>query len=101
MIDAMTEIRNYTARETLISFKQNNMLNNAVLFQFSVTGEAINHIEGDILGKYDYPWHKVRSFRNLVAHEYFNIKLEAVWKIVELELPALQKKVEQILKNEF
>ena len=28
--------------------------------------------------EYEYPWYKVRSFRNMIALEYFNIKLAAV-----------------------
>jgi uncharacterized protein with HEPN domain len=65
------------------------------LFQFSVIGEAIIHIESSILDKYDYPWHKVRSFRNLISHEYFNIKLEAVWELIIADLPELK----QVIKN--
>ncbi len=41
-------------------------------FQFSVIAEVINHVDSNFLVKYDYPWHKVRSFRNLISHKYFN-----------------------------
>ena len=64
-------------------------------------GEAIIHVEDEKLDKYDYPWHKVRSFRNIIAHKYFNIKLAAVWAIIQNDLPELKKVVEQILENEF
>ena len=64
-------------------------------------GEAIDHVEDVKLNKYDYHWHKVRSFRNLIAHEYFNIKLTAVWEIIENDLPELLKVVNQIIANEF
>jgi len=73
----------------------NEILSSAVLFQFSVIGEAIIHIESSILDKYDYPWHKVRSFRNLISHEYFNIELEAVWEIIIADLSELK----QVIKN--
>lgn len=99
--NAILEIERYTNREDEKSFSENNMLNNAVLFQFSIIGEAVNHVNEDLLKKYEYPWYRVRSFRNLIIHEYFNIKLSAVWNIIVNDLPDLKEYIEQILDNEF
>lgn len=99
--EAIIAIQNYVAHETKESFCVNNLLHDAVLFQFTVIGEAIIHVDNDKLDKYDYPWYKVRSFRNLIAHEYFNIKLIAVWQIIENDLPELKELVLKILANKF
>lgn len=101
IVEAIAEIQKYVLAESVTSFCQSGLLHDAVLYQFSVIGEAIIHIEGEKLDKYDYPWHKARSFRNMIAHEYFNIKLIAVWAIIQNDLPELNKVVEQILANEF
>ncbi len=101
VIEAIDVIESFVKDETLLSFCENSLVNNAILFQFSVIGEAINHVEQIKLEKYDYPWHKVRSFRNLIAHEYFNIKLGAVWIIIETELPKLRLIINEMLRNEF
>ena len=53
------------------------------------------------LDKYIYPWYKVKSFRNMIAHEYFNIKLPAVWHIIEKDLQELKGVIQTILNNEF
>ncbi len=98
---AITEIEQYTKGANCDSFCLNNILHDAVLLKFIVIGEAINHVESEILEKYDYPWYKVRSFRNLIAHEYFNIKLEAVWQIIENNLPELKDVIQIILRNEL
>ena len=82
-------------------FMNDQLLASAVLYQFSIIGEAINHIDREILGKYHYPWHKVRSFRNLISHAYFQIKLDAVWEIIQNDLPELKQLIETILKREF
>lgn len=99
--EAITAIQNYVANETGESFCENNLLHDAVLFQFTIIGEAIINVDNDILEKYDYPWYKVRSFRNLIAHEYFNIRLTAVWQIITLDLPVLKEILQIIVKNEF
>ena len=101
IVEAIDEIQRYVLNETGISFCQSNIIHNAALFQLSVIGEAINLMEDEKLEKYDYPWHKVRPFRNLIAHEYFNIKLNAVWQIIKNDLPTLKTVVYQILASEF
>lgn len=64
-------------------------------------GEAVVHIETDLLAKFDYPWYKVRSFRNMIAHEYFNIKMSAVWEIIKIDIPQLKDIINSILEKEF
>lgn len=98
---AIDVIKKYAANETVGTFCEKSLIHDAVLFRFSVIGEAFNQVEGEMLEKYDYPWHKVRSFRNLIAHEYFNIKLPSVWQIIQSDLPELKKVVQVIIKNEF
>ena len=82
-------------------FTNDQLVSSAVLFQFSVIGEAITHINMDLLKKFEYPWHKARSFRNLISHAYFQIKLDAVWDIIENDLPELKQLIETILIQEF
>lgn len=101
ILNAIDSIEKHVKDEDEKSFCQNEILNNAVLFQFTVIGEAIVHVENEKLNKYDYPWFKIRAFRNMIAHEYFNIKLIAVWKIIKHDMAQLKLVVEQILQNEF
>ena len=98
---AVDEIETFTHNVNSEEFLNNPILSSAVLFQFSVIGEAVIYIESSLLDKYKYPWYRVRAFRNLISHEYFNIKLEAVWEIVVHDLPELKQVVHAILANEF
>lgn len=98
---AIKSIELYVAGENNSTFNNTPMLHDAVLLQFVIIGEAIVHVEVELLDKYDYPWYKVSSFRNMIAHEYFNIKLSAVWKIIETDLAELKKTITTILKMEF
>ncbi len=98
---SILEIESYTQNVSKDDFLNDQLLSSAVLFQFSVIGEAVIHIEPSLLGKYEYPWYRVRAFRNLISHEYFQIKLLAVWDIVVNDLPKLKEQIEVILKNEL
>lgn len=101
IFQSILAIEHYAKDADVNRFCENPMLHDAILFQFTVIGEAINHVENQKLAKYAYPWYKVRSFRNLIAHEYFNIKLTAVWYIIESELPRLKATIAEMLEKEF
>jgi uncharacterized protein with HEPN domain len=98
---AIFEIERFTIGSSEIKFEKDEMLASAVLFQLSIIGEAIIHVDQALLEKYDYPWFKVRAFRNLVTHEYFDIRLASVWKIVEKDLSEFKRTIEKIIENEF
>jgi len=42
-------------------------------------------------------WSDAISFRNVLAHQYFGVDDEAVWTVVEHDLPALKQKVQDVL----
>ena len=101
ILKAIISIENFINDYSEGKFLSDSLISSAVLFQFSMIGEAIIYVDESILNKYEYPWYKIRAFRILIAHEYFNIKLSAVWRIIKEELPKLKALVELILKNEF
>jgi uncharacterized protein with HEPN domain len=101
ILNAVRAIQKYSIATDKASFCINSLIQDAILYQFTVIGEAIKHVDTDILNKYPYPWYKVRAFRNLVAHEYFNVKLSAVWQIIENDLPELETQIQSIIYNEF
>ena len=100
IINAVQAIQKYSKSTDKASFCTNSLIQDAILYQFTVIGEAIKHVDTDILDKYPYPWYKVRAFRNLVAHEYFNVKLSAVWQIIENDLPELETQIQTMINNE-
>ena len=72
------------------NFIKSSLISSAALFQFSVIGEAVGHVEKSLLEKYPYSWYKVKAFRNLISHEYFRI-----------DLPELKEMIGKILDQEF
>jgi uncharacterized protein with HEPN domain len=101
ILKAITEIELYIKGHDRISFCNSGLVQDAVLMQFIVVGESIHYVETEKLERYNYPWYKVKSFRNMIAHEYFNIKMAAVWEIIQNELPKLKLTVSTILETEF
>jgi uncharacterized protein with HEPN domain len=45
-------------------------------------------------------WALAAGLRNVIVHQYFGIDLIVVWNVVERDLPALKKSVQEILAQE-
>ena len=100
-MEAVYKIEKFTLNVTEQHFLGDAQMQGAVLFQFSIIGEAIIYVDPDILKKYDYPWHEVRALRNVIAHEYFGIKMTKIWSTIRFNLPELKGMIPKILENEF
>jgi uncharacterized protein with HEPN domain len=101
IVGAIEKIELYTGNLSIDEFLNDSMCNEAVLFQLSVIGEAIAHVENKILIKHPYPWHTVRAQRNVIAHEYFGIRMDMIWNVVHNNLSELKTLIAKILKEEF
>lgn len=101
ILEAIDLIQTYVADIDRESFLDDRRTNEAVLFRLSVIGEAIVHVEREILDRHPYPWHQVRAMRNVIAHQYFGIKMEMIWNTIENDLPQLKEMVVRIITREF
>ncbi len=99
--EAIAKIENYIEGLAEGGFCEDSKTNEAVLFQLSIIGEAIIHVDSALLGKYDYPWHSVRALRNVITHEHFGIKMDKIWSVVMEDLPGLKEIIFEILNAEF
>ena len=101
ILEAIHQIDTFTKGMDKEMFLDDPVIQSAVLYQFAVIGEAVAKTNRDILDKYPYPWHYVRSFRNFILHEYHAIEIRVVWDTIQNDLPGLKKIVETILIKEF
>src|SRR5471030_3027135 len=90
--DAINLITTYIGEMTLDQFKEDHKTQDAVIRQLEIIGEAASKLE--INTKTDYPeipWREITDFRNVLAHEYWDIDLEIVWKAATLEIKELKQ----------
>lgn len=101
ILDAIEKIDKYTNKLSEKEFLANDLVKDAVLYLFSLIGEAVIFIDKERLKKYPYPWHLVRSFRNYIAHEYFGLNMKLVYQSIKQDLPVLHSIVKEIITEEF
>jgi uncharacterized protein with HEPN domain len=73
----------------------------AVIRNLETIGEAAKNLTQGLRKKYsDVPWKGMFGVRDRLIHHYFGVNLDIVWDIVTVELPALESKIESMLRQE-
>lgn len=100
--EAIERIQRYTKEMTRDSFLKNEMVQDAVIRNIEILGEASNNIkknDPDIVEQHkDIPWAVVYAMRNRVAHAYHQVDLEIVWKTIQADLPKLSQQVVELIE---
>jgi uncharacterized protein with HEPN domain len=103
ILEAIHRIGKYTADVTEISFLTNSLVQDAVVRNFEIIGEAARNI-----ARYHpnfakiqshIPWSDLYTMRNRISHGYFSVDFEIVWKTIERDLPPLHHQVQSLLKE--
>jgi uncharacterized protein with HEPN domain len=98
---AVSSIRMFCQGKSLEEFSNDDLLFSAVFQKFLIIGESVSRIDKEILDKYEFSWYKPRAFRNLIAHEYFQIKPERIWETIHYDLNELETIVIKILNDDY
>ncbi len=98
--DAMAKIGKCIADITEDEFLKNDEKQALVIFNLQIIGEAASKLSGEIKKKHpDINWSKLRAMRNLIVHEYFNIKPKSILYTAKNDLPSIHKQILAIEKN--
>ncbi len=82
-------------------FKKDRKTYSAVIREFEIIGEAVGKIPEEIRrSRSNVEWQDIKDFRNLLAHEYFGVDLEIVWKIIQDDLPVLMDALKEVMQTE-
>lgn len=102
IISAISQIEKYSLGLNQDSFIENDLVQDAIIRQFEVLGEAARRIittDPEFTKK--YPLLELESayrMRNALAHGYETVNLRTVWDTVDQKLPALKAEAVRILQ---
>jgi uncharacterized protein with HEPN domain len=70
------------------------MMQDAVIRQFEIIGEAARKLDVDFLeNNPDFPVKEAVAMRNILIHEYNYVNIDQVWKTIQEDLPKLKKRI--------
>lgn len=103
ILEAIERIGAYTTDVDQVTFLVDKMLQDAVLRNIEIIGEAARNIERtapDFVAQHaEVPWAVIYTMRNRIAHGYFKVDLEIVWRTVQKDLPGLADAVGKIARG--
>lgn len=98
VLDAIRRIENYVSGVGKDSFVKNQMMQDAVMHQIEIIGEASNSISDEFQETHpSLPWMQMRAIRNKIVHEYREVNLDIIWDTVMNDLPAVKQQVQELL----
>jgi len=103
ILQAIERIERYTHDVDEVGFMQNEMVQDAVIRNLEVIGEASRNIERDCpdfaAAHPELPLSFAYEMRNALAHGYFKVDFGIVWKTIENDLPDLRQQVQALTRG--
>jgi len=95
MLEAVNAITQFVSGHGLNTFLTDKLLQSAVERQFEILGEAASHVStATQMAWPNIDWREAKSFRNLIAHEYFRVDYATIWHVAQVTLPHMQSALE-------
>lgn len=90
MLDGARAILDFTSGKTADDYFLDRMLRGAVERHLEIIGEAARKISEPFrVGHPEIPWRRIIALRNILAHDYGEIKHERIWALVREGIPEL------------
>ncbi len=101
IVQAIDQVHSYVEDMVELTFLQDRKTQDAVIRNFEVIGEASNNIRkfhpGFVSQHPEVPLNFAYEMRNALAHGYFKIDFEVVWKTIYTDLPRLRSQVAALI----
>ena len=97
VLDAIAAIESFTA-EGRNYFMSDLKTQSAVVRQIEIIGEAVKNLSAELIASETaVPWRLIAGTRDRLIHGYFKVDLDAVWSMIEQDLPPLKQNTRRIL----
>jgi uncharacterized protein with HEPN domain len=97
ILQAIEKILFYTENMSKSDFEINEMVQDAVIRNFEIIGEATKKTSTIFKEKYpEIPWKLMAGMRDKLIHDYLGVDTDVVWRTIELDIPSLKLSIEKI-----
>ena len=95
--DAIGQIGNYLDGVDEDGFMKTPLLQDGVVRQLEIIGEAVKRISSDLRRRSaDIPWQDMAGMRDKLIHDYLGVDLTTVWLTATEDLPILEVKIRKL-----
>lgn len=98
IIAAADNIARYTEGKSYDDLQANDMMGYAVVYNILAIGEAAYKLTNAFRRTHpETQWNEIMQMRNVLAHDYYKLKLQTVWEVVQHDLKPLREQVARYL----
>lgn len=93
-------VARYTEGKTYEDLLADDMMCYAVVYNILAIGEAAYHLTKTFRKEHsETDWDDIMKMRNVLAHDYYKLKTQTVWEVVQHDLPPLREQVTRYLTD--
>ena len=98
ILDAISYVESYTKDVSINEFMFNHLIQDGVIRQLEIIGEAVKSISDETRSQYsDIPWQDMAGMRDILIHQYFGVDLDEVWTTVQMDIPKVKMMIQKII----
>lgn len=98
MLDAARSVRDFTSGVTQDDYLKDRKLQLAVERALEIIGEAARLVSAEFKDLHsEVPWQQIIAQRNVIAHDYGEIKQDRIWMVASSRIPELISRLEPLL----
>ncbi|RLC25113.1 MAG: hypothetical protein DRH21_04485 [Deltaproteobacteria bacterium] len=91
ILNSIDRIISYIHQLDHDAFIADLIIQDAVVRQLEIIGEATKRVSDDFRSKYpDIPWSDMAGMRDVLIHDYIDVDLDIVWKTASESIPKLK-----------
>lgn len=97
ILEAISKIESFVNCLTKFDFDRNVLIQDAVIRNFEIIGEATKKISKQFTQKHSgIPWQDMAGMRDKLIHDYLDVDLDVIWRTIESDLPLLKEMLSKI-----
>lgn len=97
ILDSIDQIESYLEGVGEDQFMTTAMLQDAVIRQIQIIGEAANRLSAEFRARSSsIPWPDIVGMRNKLVHDYMGVDLAAVWDTATVDLVQLREQLRKL-----
>ncbi|MDO8587273.1 MAG: DUF86 domain-containing protein [Armatimonadota bacterium] len=98
MLDAARTITDFVGETTLAGYLRDRKLQLAVEREVEIIGEAARRLSDAFRESHpEVPWSRIIAQRNVLAHEYGEIRQDRMYLLATVRIPELKRALESLL----